>query len=52
MNWGPDYGIGRDFIISNKANENSNSYMKLNTTYFNDKYNMGNKDDCIKLFGS
>jgi hypothetical protein len=37
-NYGPDYGAGRDLIVSDKANLNKLSHAKFNNTYFNEKY--------------
>ena len=49
-NCGPSFGTGNDIYISDKSNENSNSYTNLLAAYENNSLNMTNGTEAAKNY--
>lgn len=52
FNYGPQFGGGADLIIADKANINSNSFSRINTSYCNRNYHQYEKEGYKKFSGS
>jgi len=49
---GPTFGGGHDLMISNKSNENIDSYANIHHTYVNNKYRYNDKESMRKFCGN
>jgi hypothetical protein len=51
-NYGPTFGAGHDFMISDSSNNNRNSYSNLGHSYKFDKHTYGSNEAKMFLAGS